>query len=279
MIEVVFSADEAGARPLIAAIRSIATHLLPVDRVRITVLHDESAENLPRQLAGLSTPGMSVQFRAISNPFVPLKMKGAQPPASMLRLFIPEVLSEARRVIYLDIDVIVLTSLGSLFELDMGSAAACGVLDYPTLLTHAAERRKGVDRLENHFRFTLDLAEAPPRYVNTGVLVMDLDKLRKCDFTKHALAYWAERNEQFIWNDQDVINGVLGGRICLLDPRYNVIPNIRRRPDLLGDHPWIGDIKLQLAEPWILHFAGRKKPWHPDADVPLRSVWLSFGGH
>jgi lipopolysaccharide biosynthesis glycosyltransferase len=184
--------------------------------------------------------------------------------ATWYRIFLPELLPDVDRVLYLDADLIVLDSLVPLFELDMTGywvAAATNVFQ------------------ENHRWRPSELGLAGPHvYFNAGVLVMNLAEMRRDERTRALLEFGRENAERLEWRDQDTLNVVLGPRRLALDPRWNCMNSMfafgrsARR--------WSRYTRFELwrarRRAAIRHFEGPEanKPWHPGGDPELRALYL-----
>ena len=76
--------------------------------------------------------------------------------------------------------------------------------------------------------------------LNAGVLVMDLDRMRRDDFTTDYLG-WVER---YGFHDQDTMLAYVGPDRTVLEPRWNAMPALEDVPD-----------------PSLIHWASFGKPW------------------
>lgn len=164
--------------------------------------------------------------------------------AVWFRLALPEILGPSvDRVIYLDSDTVVVGDLSSLFAVDLGEAAVGAVLDF--------------DHVELGKPLGLD------RYVNSGVLLMDLVRWRRDRHFEGCLGF-ADRNRALIrFGDQCALNGYFRDGIALLDPRWNryvVCDDPATDPDGAG----------------ILHFITRDKPWHAWHASPLARLYWRY---
>jgi lipopolysaccharide biosynthesis glycosyltransferase len=142
------------------------------------------------------------------------------------RLFIADLLPEAERVIYLDADCVVLTSLKELWQLDMGEAVVAGVHD-PFGRSHS-----GLDK-----------------YINSGVMIMNLPAWRYGNVRDRALAFVRDFKPRA--PDQTAINVICAGAggILYIDESWNLMLGAGwRKPTV-----WI--------EPRIIHCTGYAKPW------------------
>jgi len=158
--------------------------------------------------------------------------------------YLPETLD---RVLYLDPDLIVNGSIRSLYELPLGKA-------YFAAASHVGEFMHKVNELR------LDMEEDSP-YINSGVMLMNLDLLRKEQDYGAVFRFIEERKNRLILPDQDIISGLYGTRIHALDPfRYNMTERLflRYAPfERALDLDWVRRNSV------IIHYCGRNKPWKP----------------
>ena len=167
------------------------------------------------------------------------------------RLLLPRLLSNYGRAIYLDVDVVVREDLGNLFAVDLKGYLVGAVKDYGVVRCLVPSLwHEGVLKECPDFDFE--------PYVNAGVLLMDLDGLRREGAMTHALEL-AARNS-FFFCDQDALNISLRSRIMQLPNMWNQCTNAlpcREAdgvPDVLGTH--IGIVHYASRKPWQAHLAG-----------------------
>lgn len=154
--------------------------------------------------------------------------------AACYRLKIASLLFDVDKIIYLDCDVIVNSSLRDLFNINLQDKVIAGVLDIDI-------KRK--NRNAN--------------YINSGVLLMNLDKIRKCNIEEEFLVYTQQNISNITMGDQEIINNVLEGRILNIDEKYNVQSECYIRRSSF------------TKSPTVIHFIGPQKPWH----------WASWSVH
>lgn len=164
------------------------------------------------------------------------------------RIKLPSLLKELDRVLYLDCDVIVRTSLKELFEKN--------VKDIAVLMTLDAESQKEAQRL------------GIKRYFNSGILLINLDYWRKNDVENRLFDYINNNGTKILWFDQDVINVVLEDEIGEISNKWNYQYFQYENVD-----------NQEFSQSSIIHMAGRFKPWlmpfeHPVYD--LYYYYLSF---
>ena len=165
------------------------------------------------------------------------------------RILLPELVPDLGRVLYLDVDTVAADDLGPLWATDLGGA-------YLGAVTNVFFKPEHAGRVAR-------LGLAPERYFNSGVLLMDLGRLRADGCTARLLEEVRGGGRELEWPDQDALNLVLGSRRADLHPRWNCMNSVMR-------FPWAEDVfgpKLTAearARPGIRHFEGPEveKPWH-----------------
>jgi lipopolysaccharide biosynthesis glycosyltransferase len=171
-------------------------------------------------------------------------------PIVWLRFLIPELLSGASRVLYLDSDTFVAGDLRPLWETPMGDAPLAAVANVaePAVRDHVA---------------TLGVTY-PGGFFNSGILLLDLDRMRAEGSADTLFRFAHDHREALRWPDQDALNAVFARRWQPLHPRWNA------QNSFWVWHDWslevFDPVTLQqaMADPGIRHFEGpnASKPWH-----------------
>ena len=187
------------------------------------------------------------------------------------RLSLPSLLNDTDKCLYIDGDTIIEKDLSELYNMDLtnyylaGVRAACF---QSKNLAHA--ERLGIPSLE--------------QYVNSGVLLMNLQKMREdgveekfADFIKNV----ANKNENITCPDQDTINAICYDGIKLLPFKYNTMTkyyvldeSAYKKKGFLQCYPekeWNDGRK----NPTIIHYADKIKPWH-NKDTAYADVWWKY---
>ncbi|KKQ40636.1 MAG: hypothetical protein US60_C0056G0004 [Microgenomates group bacterium GW2011_GWC1_37_8] len=162
--------------------------------------------------------------------------------ATMLRLLIPNVIDAQGKILYLDADIIVNTNLSRLLTINLSEKGFGG----------KTSLHSGVVK-------DMTFGNIKPTYktLNAGVLIMDLDILRKDKFTEKCLALL----DKYPYNDQVIINLYLEGDYSELPKQYNIFNT--QDDELLLEH-----------KEYILHYVGAYKPWNHE--VPNAVIWKRF---
>ena len=161
---------------------------------------------------------------------------------------LPETLD---RVLYLDSDLLVRGSLKSLYNTEFQGKVLIGVKD---TLGPKYYKDQHFSRLEK-----LGLTEKDI-YVNSGVLLFNLEKLRKSFALKDFLRQIEEKREIIDMVDQDMINVYFKGEIGVTDETYNYPALVYSASFVFC---WIAG-GWRKENPKIVHYMGNPKPWHPN---------------
>ncbi len=117
--------------------------------------------------------------------------------AMWYRVLLPELLPDAERVLYLDVDTLALDSIAPLWDVDLSGALLAAVTNvFMSWQAHRPVKDLGLS--------------GPEVYFNSGVLLMNLEAMRAED-TAAAVRAYAVGND-LEWPDQDALNVVLGAR-------------------------------------------------------------------
>lgn len=204
----------------------------------------ESADGIARMCERL---GVAIGFHAIAPGLTAgLPVVSEFTMAMWYRIFLPDLLPDADRVLYLDVDTLVTDSLAPLLDLDLAG-------HYLGAVTNVF--------LDHHLRRPAELGLRLESYFNSGVLLMNLDAMRRDDCTAALRAYAVENAGRIEWPDQDALNFVLGERRLPLHPRWNAMNALRltRAAEVFT----VEELEEALRRPAIRHFEGPgyNKPW------------------
>jgi lipopolysaccharide biosynthesis glycosyltransferase len=178
----------------------------------------------------------------------------------LARLLVGRLLPEGiDRVLYLDCDTIVLWPLRELWELDL-TGYVLGAVSEPTMST-ARKESLGM--------------RAEDLYYNCGVLLINLAQWRSQNAERRVVDYYAAHGGNLPANDQDAINGALGGEILELSPRYNfgsiqIYYPYRTLVKICAPAPYLARERHEeaLRSPAIIHYLGEERPWRAGSTHP-----------
>lgn len=161
----------------------------------------------------------------------------------LLKLLIPELI-DAPKVIYLDCDIVVKLDLSELWAVDIGGMAIGATNEVWSL-----ERRWDQKYPWRWGMMLKAMGIARSTYFNSGVLVMNLDKIRNSyDFIKEASDFYRKYRKIATFADQDCLNYIFARDTLIIDEKFNRI-----------DFSDIDELERGTF-PCVWHMTG-EKPW------------------
>lgn len=164
------------------------------------------------------------------------------------RLFIPELYPQYNKALYLDSDTAIVADVADLYNQEIGDNLIAGVPDGAVQMVEIfqdyVEKVVGVIDYNNYF--------------NAGIIVMNLEELRKYKFQEKFL-YLLEKVKFEVAQDQDYLNRLCKGRVKLLDSSWNKMP-------VMGKD----DKEIK-----IIHYNLGAKPWYFD-DVAYQEYFWEY---
>ena len=187
----------------------------------------------------------------MTNEYLKNARKDRYPIEAYYRLLLPNIILRLNRIIYLDGDTIIFKDLTQMYNLEMNNSIILGFVDN-------SPQDAELFGIKSY------------KYVTSGVLLIDLKKMRKEGVTQKFIDFIEKNRDKLIQEDQTVINVVLNGRIDFLPPKYGMW-NFARMEHIIN-HNNYGKNALGIKAynekefynawqiPTILHYV-RSKPW------------------
>ncbi|MDL2285008.1 glycosyltransferase family 8 protein [Oxalobacter sp. OttesenSCG-928-P03] len=250
IIPICLASDRNYLQHLSATMASILKNKAPTDHIRFYILENAFTDSDRQILAQLkSIADCEIEYVQVKDKVIelfPLSKKDLVTIETYFRLFIPELIPNEDKIIYLDCDIIVRHSLAELYAMDPGDHYVLGVRDIDS---RGNARRMGTTR-----------------YLNAGVLVMNSKKMREDGIYEKFIRYIIENKDTIVWHDQDVIAAVLEGHVGYISPVWN--GQIGRLPDNMK--------YSRLHDARILHYIGDRKPWLPYKDATFAEEYFKY---
>ena len=190
-------------------------------------------------------------------------------PTAICKFYIPEILSDLDRVLYMDGDIIVTNDLLELYNIDIGDNYVGAVKD-----------TCGLSRSLNK------LFKKNVFYFNSGVMIMNLKKMRENNISDSLMDY--RINGYNYMMDQDSLNYVLKDKVMELPFIYNTqlccIDDVKRydsnkQMSVLQEYfnlqYDVSKFEEIVNKAQILHYSGTLKPWNK-ANVAESDLWVYY---
>ncbi len=249
-MNVLYSTDESYWPYTFISIHSLLKNN-PNSEVNIYILCEEIDSEFESNLSLLYdlTPRLTVEFLQVGDQqFESVPQPGRFTKATYYRLLANEILpSELNKVLYLDGDTLINSSLDSLYAEDLSDTAVAAVPHRDNL----------------GMRYGIPI-ESP--YINTGVLLINLKKWEEISVPETATAELENYDGTIDLPLQAILNKSLAGHIKPIHPRYNYTSD------------WMNEfLSADLSiNPVIYHYTGKLKPWRYRYEPPYKELYQTY---
>jgi len=167
------------------------------------------------------------------------------------------VSSDIDKCIYLDVDTCVCSDISELFKIDLSNNYLGGVIE-PPIAKPASIRAK-----------ELNLPSCE-KYINAGVLLINLNLIRKDRLTKKFLEM---SQNKYPNQDQDILNIACYGKIKIIPCKFNASPR-----NLFNTKSEAVYSKTEIEEaknnPVVIHYSDSRKPWN--SEIQMSDIWWKY---
>ncbi|HAT55417.1 MAG TPA: glycosyltransferase family 8 protein [Lactobacillus sp.] len=228
------------------SIKSLAINADPNDQYQIIILHQGLSDTTKATLSGLSTANVTVTFTELKQSLSAIQDQQQNflradffTLTIFYRLFIADMFPQFDKAIYIDSDTVIPGNLAKLYQISLGDnligAAPDHSIEHVPPMVHYITGALGIPATE---------------YINSGVLLLNLTKLRDEHFSHRFLSLLTKYQFDCIAPDQDYLNTMCHGRIHYLDEVWDAMP---KEPDY-----------APVANPQLVHYNLFYKPWYFD---------------
>lgn len=237
------------------AISSLIANSDPARKYRLHVLHTDVSEENQAKVKALASgkKNITIEFKDVTQEIGALinklPVRDYYSPSTYYRMLIAKLYPNYEKCIYLDSDIVVLTDVAKMYDIQLGNKLVAAVPDAITELFDAgglyAEKVVGVNRR---------------RYFNAGILLINSKAWKEEDVLGQFVAL-INYYEMKIAQDQDYLNVICKNRVLFLPRKWN----------------------MQAAKHWgipknercIIHYAFAAKPWH-DINCPFGHYFWEY---
>lgn len=163
------------------------------------------------------------------------------------RYLLSDLFKDIDKILYLDCDLVVTSSLSELYNTNIEDYYFAGVAD---ILSHKIVSRLGLKK-----------------YCNAGVMLINLKKWRENNISNKLFEWTFNNLDKIQYQDQDVINVVMQDGIKYLPREWNNQVGMEQHFYDYGYNESAKNAK-------IIHFIGGTKPWH--ISCVSAGWWLYF---
>ncbi|XP_051117500.1 probable galacturonosyltransferase-like 10 [Andrographis paniculata] len=195
-------------------------------------------------------------------------------PLNYARIYLTNILDPSiTRAVYIDSDTILVDDIQKLWSVELTGSRVIGAPEYchTNFTSYFNDRFWADPRLP---RRAFEGKKKRPCYFNTGVLVLDLERWRRGDYTEKMEEWMEIQKEKRIYELGSLppLMLVFGGEIEGIDHRWN-------QHGLGGDNVVNSCRSLHPGEVSLMHWSGKGKPWvrlDQGRPCPVDHLWSPY---
>lgn len=247
--------------PTKVTINSIVKNKLPEERITVHVIGSGLLESDFESFRELENMFFSIKIYLPSLEIETFQGRHSHvSKAALYKFYLPVILQDIDKVLYLDSDIIVMGSLRRLFDVDLEGKYAAVVKD---MLAETQMDLKNVLGIDVYF--------------NSGMMLFNLSLLRKHNISDK-LWNARQKDPSMDFMDQNILNKVLDKKITIVSPEYNYMQTLQDIPlKYVASYYGIDENTMQVIreKPAILHLTDKKKPWN-SVYARRADVWFQY---
>ena len=262
-IHICFASDDRYAPHAAALVASIMSNKSPEEELSFHFFSDKTApwvQEAFRQMSremGFNLVIYEMSTEQFAN--LPVMPYMNQSRTTYLRLLMHRLLPGSMdKILYLDVDMIVMSSLKELYLTDISECYAAAV----------ATPARIINPRFGHW------------YFNAGTILLNLKKYRDENMEEQAMKYALENIDCLKLADQDILNYIFKGNVVFLPQKWNARQRTLPRNQAAAHKYEMNSLPDECVEehreaeasPCIIHYHTQQKPWNPN----YRYAWGEF---
>ena len=254
IIPIFFTVDDGYVPFLSVALVSLLKNASKEYFYKIHVVHDNMSLENRNRIKSLETDNCEIIFSSMDQDLrcITDNLQNRLRPdiftlTIYFRLFIPEMFKEYDKAIYIDSDIVVPGDISQLYNIDLEDNFIGGCRDKSII---------GIKPFENYFTngVGIDFHD----YINSGVLLLNMKKLREHKLSEKFLYLLNKYHFENVDPDQAYLNALCKGKIKYIDNSWDAMPNKNDK---------------EIEHPNLVHYNLFFKPWHYDGISYEKYFW------
>ncbi len=274
---IVFAFNNDYSKYFSVTLTSLIENSTPDKNYDIVVLHTDIEEENRRRLQKMVPSNFSLRFFNITEYYFNyfkdcnINIPDYWSKEIFYRIFIPILMPDYSRVLYLDSDVIINQNIDAIFDIDFGNKQIIAVRD---TISPVLDLDKNKERKE-YIINVLKLSK-PETYFNSGLILFNISQI---DTTQYITRFTNALNiKEFLFPDQDILNKIFENDVKLISQCWNycygtLIWDKGYKNEISGDFK--KDFIQALNNFKIIHYTSPKKPWN-SMDEELFNLFWSY---
>lgn len=275
-IPVVLASDNNYTPFVAVTIHSILTSHSPQNNYDIIILSDNISEDNQKRIKTIvnNFNNFSIRFFDVSQHLQKqtLFVDRYFTSSAYARIFIPQILKNYSKAIYIDCDIIVQKDIATLYNIPIDNNLLIAVED---IWGHPARIKNKLFCNQPRQDYTINTLKMTDYldYFNSGVLVFNITQMLQ-EKTLEKCLNAIKNISNPLCHDQDILNTVTYKQVKLIPYKYNYVECFNISSSAFSILPKKNQIDYINAQqdPYLIHYAGSDKPWTSPKNY-LNDIW------
>ena len=216
----------------------------------VSALNDEQKEVINR--ISLEHSNCKIIFIDMGNQFnelyIPKNQFSLWSTANFYRVKLQDILPNEHKILYLDTDTLIYKDLTKLYNYNITGKCYIGMPEYKDIY------------------YFLQYKEKFNNFINTGVVLCNLDELRKINFTNQFIEFFNRYNKKVKFPVNDATNVITHAYNGFFEPEYVVIgfcneKEIHKYYKRMSLKINVTEVIKSYNDPYVYHLITKNKPW------------------
>ena len=200
---------------------------------------------------------MGDQFKEL---YIPKDNMAVWSTANFYRVKLQDLLPNEHKILYLDTDTLIYKDLTKLYNYNITGKYYVGMPEYKDIY------------------YFLQYKEKFKNFINTGVVLCNLDELRKLNFTNKFVEFFNKYNKKIKFPVNDATNIITHEKNGYFEPEYVVIgfcneKEIHKYYKRMSLKMNVTEVINAYNDPYVYHLITKVKPWR---DIPTIDGLVCF---
>jgi lipopolysaccharide biosynthesis glycosyltransferase len=200
---------------------------------------------------------MGDQFKEL---YIPKNEMAVWSIANFYRVKLQDLLPNEHKIIYLDTDTLIYKDLTKLYNYDITGKYYVGMPEYKDIY------------------YFLQYKEKFKNFINTGVILCNLDELRKLNFSEKFAEFFKKYNKKVKFPVNDATNIITHEKNGYFEPEYVIIgfcneEEIHKYYKRMSLKINVAEVIKAYNDPYVYHLITKVKPWR---DIPIKDGLVCF---
>jgi lipopolysaccharide biosynthesis glycosyltransferase len=268
IINIACSSDDNFAQHLCVVLFSLLKNLSSEREVLINILDggisEENKEKIKDSLDFFKSKISEIRFILMEKAeFAEFRESKTITRPTYFRIILPSILSNFKKVIYLDCDLVIEVDISELYDMSLSGTFILAVRDSSI-------------EMEKEYQNVLNIPNIKG-YFNAGVLLINLEKFRQKSISNEIIKSLRKIDGLSHDFDQSSLNDVLYDRWHALSPEWNQLAEISTCSNYKNTTYTREEFFLAKNNPKIIHYSSRfSKPWLYESISPNKDRYLHY---